>query len=62
MAEFRLIQNGATVVRVSCADRSFALREARHYAMVYASDGPEVRVEEKVNGKWRELDDGDTHS
>lgn len=57
MAEFRLIQEGTTVVRVSCADRPSALREALHYAMVYALDGPEVRVEEKVGGKWKELAD-----
>jgi hypothetical protein len=37
---------------VALAEGGDALREIRHYALVYAQDGP-VKIERNVSGKWK---------
>ena len=42
--EFEVWQEGMVVATTSAADEDTALREAMHYAMMYAQDGPAVEV------------------
>jgi len=38
--EAKIIQDGMEVASVSCGDKEVVEREIRHYAMLYAEDGP----------------------
>jgi hypothetical protein len=38
--EFEVVQNGTVVASAGSADEDAARREAMHYAMMYAQDGP----------------------
>lgn len=38
--EFEVVQNGAVVASAGAASEDAARREAIHYAMMYAQDGP----------------------
>lgn len=42
--EFEVWQEGMVVATTSAANADTALREAMHYAMMYAQDGPPVEV------------------
>lgn len=42
--EFEVWQEGMVVATTSAANEDAALREAMHYAMMYAQDGPPVEV------------------
>lgn len=54
--DFRVMQDGMEVASAYAASRADALKEARHYALVYGQDGP-VEVQEKVfrpnSGRWK---------
>jgi len=37
---YKLIQDGAVVAAVECAEHWQAIREIKHYALMYSQDGP----------------------
>lgn len=53
-SEFRLIQNGDTVAKVSGL-RFQAIPEIIRYAVEYGSDGLPVHIEELIAGEWTRL-------
>ena len=52
MVEYMLEQDGMIVASVSCNDEEVALREIKHYAMMYAQDGP-VKIFKMVEKQGR---------
>lgn len=54
--DFRVVQNGMEVASAFAGSRADALKEARHYALIYGQDGP-VEIQEKVfrphSGRWK---------
>jgi hypothetical protein len=44
--KYNLIQDGMIVASVECEDKELAIKEIKHYAMMYSEDGP-VKIEAK---------------
>jgi hypothetical protein len=52
MISFEIWQDGIVVAKVASENVEDAMREARHYAMIYEQDGPvEIRSVQEEAGK-----------